>query len=256
MASAAQWLGRWTHSYSGTAELISHSHEGLRGSLFLHLRGQGGGEGEVKKKYRWEKRRGKTRGKRRKDTQLKMPCPEDPGYLSPLPFLSIVSIFSCRPPLHMAACTQGKAWKCCPSHHAHLSLWQVHSWPVSDFSDSDFDGTWSNLACCRQIRLLKIGWEAVRSMGFKIQKILSLIGSSATQQALISLFPWPQLLSLTHTSREICPRFMTRRDLLEQIMPDNCAFAKRINTRHAQDPSTCLEFLYTSSRWLSSWNIY
>lgn len=255
MASAAQWPERWTHSYSGTAELISHSHEGLHGSLFLHLRGQGAGEGEGKKKYRWEKRRRNTRGKRKKDTQLKVPCLEDPGCLSPLSFLSIVSIFRCHPPLHMAACTQGKAWECCPGHHAHLSLWQVHNWPVSDFSDSDVDGTWSNLACCKQIRLLKIGWEAVRSMVSKIQKIVSLIGSSATQQALVSPFPWPQLLS-PHTSREICPRFVTRRDLLELIMPDNCAFAKRINTRHAQDPSVFLEFLYTSSKWLSSWNIY
>ena len=135
---------------------------------------------------------------------VKNALPRGSGFLSPLPFFSIVSIFSCRPPLHMAACTQGKAWKRCPGHHAYLSLWQVHNWPVSDFSDSDFDGTWSNLACCRQIRLLKIGWEAVRSMGFKIQKILSLIGSSATQQALISLFPWPQLLSLhTHLGKYV-----------------------------------------------------
>lgn len=86
-----------------------------------------------KKKYRWEKRRGNTRRKRRKDIQLKMPCPQDPGSLSPLPFLSTVSIFRCRPPIHRAARTQGKARKCCPGHRAHLSLWQVHNWPGSDF---------------------------------------------------------------------------------------------------------------------------
>ena len=55
MASAVQWPERWIHSYSGTAELISHSHEGLRGSLFLYL--------GVKKEEQ-EKQKGERRGRK------------------------------------------------------------------------------------------------------------------------------------------------------------------------------------------------
>lgn len=48
MASAVQWPKRWIHSCSGTAELISHSHEELHGSLFLCL--------EIKRKIRRNRR--------------------------------------------------------------------------------------------------------------------------------------------------------------------------------------------------------
>ena len=175
MASAVQWPERWIHSYSGTAELISHSHEGLRGSLFLYLgvkkeeqekqkgerRGSGGGEEEGKKKYRREKRRGNTRRKRRKDAQLKMPCPEDPRYSLPFPLLSVVFHFQV-PPTTPHGCTHSRQSLEMPSQPPCLLVTLTSSQLASQwFSDRNCDGTRSDLACYKQIKLLKIRWEAV-----------------------------------------------------------------------------------------------
>lgn len=253
MASAVQWPERWIRSYSGTAELICISHEGLRGSPFLYLgvkkeqkgerRGNGGGEEEGKEEYRREKRRGNMRRKRRKDAQLKMPCPEGPRYILPFPLLSVVFRFQ-APPTTPHGCMRSRQSLDMPSQPPCLLVTLTSSQLASRwFSDRNCDGTRSNLACCKQIKLLKIRWGAVWQTGSKIQRILSVTGSRATQQSLISLFPWPQLLSLHNASRETCPCLVPKRDLLGLIKPDNSAFAERINTRHAHNPSACLEFL-------------
>lgn len=87
--------------------VISHSHEGLRGSLFLHLRGQGAGrKGEGNKKYRWEKRRrGIREGKGRKRHTVNAPS----GSQVSFPFALLVNSFHFRSATHHSWLTALKA---------------------------------------------------------------------------------------------------------------------------------------------------
>lgn len=132
-AFAAQWPQRWSHSCFGTAELISHSREGLHGSLCVCLGvqkeewekrelGWEGGEGE-------KKRRGSMRRKRREDAQLKMPRLGSRLHFS-LPPLVNTFRFQTPATTPYSSLSQSKTQKCHPGHRAHLSLWHVHNWPV------------------------------------------------------------------------------------------------------------------------------
>lgn len=99
--------------------------------------GEAGGERErnKKKKYRRKKRRGNMRRKRRKDAELKNAMSKRSRlHFSFSP--PVNSLFS-HPPLHTAAFIRCKTQKCHLCHRAHLSLWQVHNWPVIFWQDTE-----------------------------------------------------------------------------------------------------------------------
>lgn len=164
-AFAVQWPQRWSHSCFGTAELISHSREGLHGSLCVCLgvkkeerekqecggRGGGGGE-EGKEKCRRKKRRENMRRKRREDAELKMPCPKDPGCIFHFPLLSILFIFRRQPPFHTARSFNAKPRNAIP---ATVPTCHFNTFTTGQgCSDGNSDRTLSKLACCIQIKLL------------------------------------------------------------------------------------------------------
>lgn len=112
------------------------------------------GRRRSREEYR-RKRRGEMRRKRKKDPWLKMSCPKNPDCNFHFPLLTIVFIFRHHSPLPTAAFIQCKSRKCYLCHHAHLSLWQVHNWPDSDFLAGILTGHWAiqfaanRLGCCK-----------------------------------------------------------------------------------------------------------
>lgn len=133
-AFAVQWPQRWSHSCFGTAELISHSREGLHGSLCVCLGvkkeerekqecgGRGGG---------WRRRKGKMQKKKEErehekeeERRCRVKNAVSKGSRLHFSFPPLVNTFHFQTPatIPYSSLIQCKTQKCHPGHRAHLSL--------------------------------------------------------------------------------------------------------------------------------------